>query len=197
MSDFLRGKWRVWKQHKSKWSEAVWTNAVSKQERSPHPQHSLALGTPQPSPGRGDKGLILFPPRLAPVQMTSSCSRCLWDISSAPSPRHQTKKNMLTGLAHRHFFWPGSREEGDLFVWEIRTKCQVAVIYGRDGQKKVETASLPKPSCPGKQGSRGLTKSPEPFLVVHAWDPHALEAGAGESRVGGQPGPHARSYKIG
>lgn len=119
---FLGGKRRVWKQHKSKWSETANQGCEQTGGRSAQPQPSLALGTPQQSPGRGDKGAILFPPGLAPFQRTSSCSLCLWDIYSAPSPRHQTKKNMLTGLAPRHFFWPGSRKEGDPFVWEIRNK---------------------------------------------------------------------------
>lgn len=115
----VKRRW-VWKKHKSKESSCYpmpWAK-----RGDPHPQPSLAWGTPQQSPGRGDKGAILFLLRLAPFQMTSSCSPCLWDSSSAPSPRHGTKKNMLTGLAHRHLFWPGSRKEGDLLVWEIRNK---------------------------------------------------------------------------
>lgn len=60
------------------------------------------------------------------------------------------------------------------------TECQVAVIYGRNRKKKVEIASLPKQSCPGKQGSRGFIKSPEPFLGVHACDLSTPEAEAGK-----------------
>lgn len=63
------------------------------------------------------------------------------------------------------------------------TKCQVAVIYGRNRKKKVEIASLPKQSCPAKQGSRGFIQSREPSLVVHACDPSTLGWDAEAGRI--------------
>lgn len=73
------------------------------------------------------------------------------------------------------------------------TKCQVAVIYGRNRKKKVEIASLPKQSCPGKQGSRGLSKAWSPswwyMPVILALQRLKQANEELEASLGHKPGP--------
>lgn len=188
----------MWKQHKSKWSETANQCHEQRGERSPHPPAQPSLGNTSAIPRErrqrtdsfstqagscsDDKLLLLLPEIATPL----------------PLPGIRPRKTCSRGNSPQAFLltWLG-REEGDLFVGEIRNKVSGGCdLWQRWEEKNVETASLPKPSCPGKQRSGGLIKSQELFLVVRACDPSTLEPEAGESRVGGQPGPQARSYKI-